>query len=506
MRSKLFINSLLVAALASALSSCGDKFLETDMSNGMDYEGALTDVSKVGTALNGAYYQLSYYTFAGNYATTIGDIASDVVYKSGSSNHMNSFNWFTYVDTDVYLEDIWSQGYAVVDNTTRVINAAEELLPEAEDMDAIYLYVYEAEAKCLRAYVNLAMVNIFCHQAMVDGTSYLDQPGLVIKTTPINDSENIPEVKRSTIGETYDFILSDLNEAIEVFEEIGDQGVPYYFNTAAAYGLLARANMYLENWEDAIDAADTALAYGGISSLTYNAADYARLYSSQWSNSESFFFLAIDDVSNWSANSCGTLFSNYGWSYSPYLWSLYGEEDCRTSILWWWYNYTYQIYESDYPELCYNASSPNFGGGKFNYGGGNSALATNYLINAPEMFLIMAEGYLNLDDINSAQESLLVVAKRNNEITSTSDLPSSADDLKAFLIDERARELFQEGFRFWDLRRWNNTADLYAVGAPEVAFAIEGVQCGDIVFPIPLTEVNAGFGVTQNQGWQNTRP
>lgn len=502
------IKSVLAVALAASLSSCGDKFLETDMSNGIDYEEALTTTSKIGTALNGAYFQLEYYYFAGDYATMIGDIASDIVYKSGSSNHMNSFNWFTYVPTDVYLLDIWQQGYAIVDNATRITNAIQKLLPETEDQyDQVYLTVYEAEARCLRAYANLAMVNIFCHQAMVDGTSYLDMPGLVIKTTPIEDTHEIPQVERVTIGETYDYIIEDLEAAIDLFEIYGDQGELYYFTEAAAYGLLARANMYLENWDEAVEAADMALQLSGISTLTYDADDYFRLYSGHLSNNESLFALAIDDVTNWSANSCGTLFSNYGWSYSPYLWSLYnGEEDCRTSIMYWWYQGVEQFYEWDAPNLCYNRSNPNFGGGKFNYGGGNNALATNYLINAPEMYLIMAEGYLNQGNIPEAQESLLTVAMRDNAITSTSDLPSSADELKQFLKDERARELFQEGFRLWDLRRWNETANLYAIGAPEINWAINGAKCGDIIFPIPLDEVNAGFGVTQNEGWQNTRP
>ena len=503
---KSIINSILAVALASSLTSCGDKFLETEMSNGIDFEEALNSTSKIGTALNGAYYELMYYYFAGNYATMIGDMASDIVYKSGNSNHFTTFNRFTYAPTDVYLSSIWSQGYAIVDNATRVINAVDELFPTEEDpYNQAYLMVYQAEAKCLRAYAYLSMVNVFCHQAMVDGKSYLNQPGLVIGNEPLTDTSNIPQVKRSTIGETYSYLINDLEEAIEVFENVGDQDYLFYFGAASAYGLLARANMYLENWDEAINAAENAIDYSGIYTLTYDWDDYARLYAGQATNNESIFALAIDDVYNWSANSCGTLYTNYGYSYSPYLFSLYGDEDCRVSILWWKYG-GQQFYEWEAPQLCYNSSSPNFGGGKFNYGGGNTALATNYLINAPEMYLIMAEGYLNKGDLTNAQENLLVVAMRDNAITSTDDLPSDADGLKAFLMDERARELFQEGFRLWDLRRWNNETNLYAIGAPNINFGKRGVKCGDIIFPIPADEVNTSYGVTQNEGWQSTRP
>lgn len=46
----------------------------------MDLEGGLNTVTNVSTALNGTYYQLFYYAFAGNYALAIGDIPTDITY------------------------------------------------------------------------------------------------------------------------------------------------------------------------------------------------------------------------------------------------------------------------------------------------------------------------------------------------------------------------------------------------------------------------------------------
>ncbi len=55
-------------------------FLETDNYKGVDLEGGLNTVTNVSTALNGTYYQLFYYAFAGNYALAIGDIPTDITY------------------------------------------------------------------------------------------------------------------------------------------------------------------------------------------------------------------------------------------------------------------------------------------------------------------------------------------------------------------------------------------------------------------------------------------
>ena len=487
----LFIKSVIGVTLAVSMVSCGDKWLETDYHNGIDIDTALDNAANVGLALNGTYYQLQTYYFAGNYSTTLADIASDIVYWTGNNNHQNNLYQFQYNENDNTLYYVWDYGYKVVDNAARIVNACDRLLGDASGDEAIDLRLYEAEARCLRAYASLMLVNTFAHQYMVAGTSYGSEPGIVIVDDPI---EAYAEVQRASVAETYSFIVSDLTSAISLFNQIGgDRGSVNYFNEAAAYGLLARTYMYMESWSNAASAAQNAINASGITSLAYSVDGYTALYDGGDSNWESFFTLGIDGLTNWSANSCGTLFSTYGYSLSPYLTSLYGEDDCRRPLM--------TAFDSG--ELSY---ADDYVGGKFWYGGGNKAIATNYLINAPEMFLIQAEAYANLGQAAQAADALLVVAKRNNAITSTADLPSSADGILSFLQEERARELFQEGFRLWDLRRWNVKANLYAVFAPDIDWMYTNVDAAAIVMPIPADEINAGFGVTQNTGWQSTLP
>lgn len=134
-------------------------------------------------------------------------------------------------------------------------------------------------------------------------------------------------------------------------------------------------------------------------------------------------------------------------------------------------------------------------------------LITNYIVNAPEMFLIIAEANLKGSNgsLTKAQNALLTVAKRNADITSVSDLPATSDGLMKFLKDERARELFQEGLRLYDLRRWDENAEVYAAKAPTVSFTYTNYKISNLVFPIPSAEINAGFGVEQND-WSSTLP
>ena len=297
------------------------------------------------------------------------------------------------------------------------------------------------------------------------------------------------------MGQSYEAVVGDLKNALTHFTAAGgDRGELYYFNVAATYGLLARTYLYLEQWEDAADSAQAALDAKGISALAYTAADYRALYTSN-ANVESMYALAISATDNWSANSCGTLWSTYNFSPSPKLQALYETTDCRTAIFGWAGTSTDAV--------------PIFTGGKYScHSSGNSAYATNYIVNAPEMFLIIAEANVqsSTGTVAAAQQALLNVAKRNSAITSASDLPANKSDLLTFIKDERARELFQEGLRLYDLRRWNENADVYAYQAPNIAFTYTGYKISDLIFPIPSDEITAGFGVEQNEGWAATLP
>lgn len=482
--------------MAFSLSACGNSFLDTPMYDSVDVENGLNDPSTVGYALNGTYAYLLQYQSAGNYSSLIGDYASDIVYNGlEMGTHGTDIYQFIYNETTGTLSSIWNYDYKVIDLASRVIQACERLIPDASVAEAEELQMYEAEARTLRAYATLMLTNVFGHQVKVAGQDFSNELGVVIVETPVQAYEHI---ERSTVGQCYTQILKDLNTAISLFDKGGSRGNLYYLSPQAAYGLLARTQLYLENWSEAAAAAQRAIEISGINTLTYDPVAYKALYNGGKSNVESMFALAISSTDNNGTNSAGQFFTNYGYSLSPYLNSLYGPEDCRTSIF---------DFVDEGKSMPWWENKIPFNGGKFGYFGGSSVTyATNYLVNAPEMFLIQAESYANMNQISQAQNSLLVVAKRNNAITSVEDLPSTVQGIMEFLHEERARELFQEGLRLWDLRRWNISCNLDAVAAPEIMFAYNNQHVGNLVFPIPANEVNSGFGVVQNPDWSSSKP
>lgn len=71
-------------------------------------------------------------------------------------------------------------------------------------------------------------------------------------------------------------------------------------------------------------------------------------------------------------------------------------------------------------------------------------------IRLAEVYLILAEAYINLNRKSDAEQWILKVRNRSLQ----KDVTSLRSDIKAELIRERMLELALEGHRFWDLRRW----------------------------------------------------
>lgn len=102
-----------------------------------------------------------------------------------------------------------------------------------------------------------------------------------------------------------------------------------------------------------------------------------------------------------------------------------------------------------------------------------------------------------MNNISAAQTALLYTAKRNTDITTVADLPATQAGLLEFIADERIREFFTEGHRFYDLRR---------TGAVATIAGDDQFVAANFVYPIPSEEINSGFGVTQNEGWSDNLP
>lgn len=475
--------SILALALSAGFTSCGSDFLDNDPHQQVDTDKAITSAAELASALNGIYYQMGRSQFVGRNLIATGDVASDNSNHSGKTSHFyNIFN-FAINENNAYLSDMWETGYKIVDFSTRAILAGNKILAgeygSISDADKAEVYSQLGQAYGLKAYATFMMANVY---ALPYNSANANTKGMVLVNEPIKPFE---KVSRASLQETYDFVLDNITKARECYaqKEVASPN-GYYMSSAAVEALAARVNLYMENFDQAASAAQKSIDLKE-GALIYDAAKYVALYEATDINSEDIFVVGKAANDNLSANSLNTLWSNYGVSYSSELNNLF---------------YTDTIKVDDKKVVVEDIRLPlvKTTGGKYKGLPNNAAVSNIPVFRLPEMYLILAEAKLAKGDIAGAQEALLVVAKRNPAIEEVSDLPATKDDLLAFIIDERRRELYQEGHRLFDARRLG--LDMKVTNGTQL------LDAEKFVFPIPNKEINSGMGVEQNEGWSQNLP
>lgn len=467
------------------LSSCSN-FLDLDNFQNIPTENAYTSVQDVENGMNGMYYAFGYYYFYGRNTVALGDIAADNAVASASTGHFLSINRYNFSDTEGVLDEIWLGGYQVLDRATRTIAGAKKLLNEKESLhlsgkEIANLHSYLSQCYALRALAQHVLVNIF-------GLPY--RPGeantqlgiVLLEEEPI---EPFTPVERSDVGAAYTHILSDIAEAGRWYTYVDNYNLnneddvilldQFYMNRAAIYALEARVNLYMERYGRAVIAADSAVILRNAAEISNEA--YLKMWSSTAISDEDIFTIAKSEDDNLSANSLNTLYGSYRASVTGDLVDLFAPGDIRLRLI---------DTRTLHPR-------------KFDGIPTSQAVNNIPVFRISEMKLIQAEASARLGNIAQARDALFYTAKRNTAITSAADLPADAGGLLEFIVQERRRELFEEGFRWYDARRNGERIGVYNGN-------YRNFDVAAFVYPIPASEVNAGFGVVQNPGWADYLP
>ena len=447
------------AVLTLGLASCSDNYFDVDMDQNKTSETAYTSAQDVKNGMIGAYYALGNYRFYGNYVVALGDMASDIATASSSTGHFFTINSYGITDTNGELDDIWNYGYKVIDRSTRAIIGAGKIIEggvtEAEEY-AINSYLSQCYA--LRALATFTMTNIFGLPYQAGQSN--SQLGIILikdKIYTIND-----EVHRSTVEECYAQVLEDIANAKKYYTDESEMnGAPqFYFNLAAIYA-----------YAEAKTAAQNAIDERGSDGAT--AENYVSMWSSNAISPEDIFTINKTNDDNLSANALNTLYGSYKGGLTNFTKGLFGANDYRAGVL---NNYAFKF--------CGLPTA--------------QAVSNIPVFRVSEMYLILAECEAQLGNTADAQNALFFTAQRDADITSATDLPSTKDALMDFINDERVRELYQEGFRWYDARRQGLKIT--------VATTSQNFDIAKFVYPIPASEINAGYGTEQNEGWSSNLP
>ncbi len=124
------------------------------------------------------------------------------------------------------------------------------------------------------------------------------------------------------------------------------------------------------------------------------------------------------------------------------------------------------------------------------------------LFRLPEMYLIYAEAFLEGGGGDATTAVGYINALRTRAYTNTSGNISAGQLTRDFILDERARELYWEGFRRTDLVRHNKFVESsYLWPWKGGVSSGTGVPAFRKIYPIPSRDINSNTNLIQNPGY-----
>lgn len=498
-------NNILKLALVTAAAISSWSCLEKLPQSAIRQDEAIETFSDAEQALTGIYNALMSGALYGGYLTLAPDIQADLVYAvDGYSNTYGDFWLWKTRGNDTYVQSVWTALYRVIGRCNFYLEKVDAVRESLQDDDLITtLDCYTGEAYLARAIAYSELIKCFC-KAYESDEAAKNELGVVLRTSYSKEET----AKRSSLYDSYQLVLDDLAKAEELLDEDDDAYSNYYLSLAAAHSLHARVALYMKNWDDAIkystkviDKNDTfRLATNTIYSGTVTYLDYMWTYDLAF---EIIWELGYT-YTNYGA-ATGQVFLNYNRDfyyfypdYVPAAWcvNLYGSADGR-----------YWAYFSDGSEKIgygYTLPVPLL----VKYFGNIDFIQSYrlYHVNMPKVFrlaeqyLIRAEAYCNNKDYSSASADLSTM--RSSRISSGGAISVTENNWLETISDERVRELYMEGFRLHDLKRWHKGFERkHQANALKEGSSMK-IEADDprFVWPIPRHEIEApGSQVEPNE-------
>ena len=120
----------------------------------------------------------------------------------------------------------------------------------------------------------------------------------------------------------------------------------------------------------------------------------------------------------------------------------------------------------------------------------------------PVVYLMLAEAENELNNPMEASKAIDVLRNRAKATTISDKTLMNKDDLRAYIIAERARELALEGYRRVDLLRWGVYVDVMNKIDIDEHTILKRRQDRHVLMPIPQDELAANKAITENNpGW-----
>lgn len=437
---------------AAFLTSCG-KQLEQVPSSSRAEDQSIETVSDLKLAVNGVYAALNnQFGYSGETALYADAKGGDIKAISTGNNQTLTLHTFR-TDKNSSISDGAYQVFSTVSGrVNNILKYAPSIAESAPQADKARAKDYVGQLYALRGLAHLELARLYCYIPSSGVNVDAKYSGIPIINQVFPRSH---QFQRSTLRETYDFVISDLTKALETLskEKIANSGNLNYWATA---GLLSRAYLYNGDWQNAYKYASEVISSSGYK--LYTPEEYLTVWS-KTGTSESLFEVLTTDKDNAGLNSIGSYTNPSG----------YAEFGTSESFLSWLRaNRADDIRTQSITERA-NADGGNKGYYTIKYpgqAGASSPTGVNNfkVIRLSELYLIAAEALLKGATASDGKTALdYYNALRSQRFTSyTAATTVTLEDI----LSERRIELFCEGHRLFDLVRnkKNITSEYIPIG------------------------------------------
>lgn len=280
---KTYIVGLLLAG--GLCTACSD-FLTEEPEHSLTMENSVTSYSGAQNTVNGIYGVYETCSNLGGYL--YGSLHSMAGLWDYSDEMVNM--GYTQSSDNYTIVGIWEQLYSCINAANAAIegisNLADEEYPSVEAKNALL-----AEARCFRGYCNLELLWLFGHWF-----DEADSPYGIIYRDKTAELTNLM-VGRSTVGESYQYIIDDLKFAEQY---LGDYESARRMSRQFAQAMHAKL-LLMRGWEG-----DYAEALQLVNDLLTNSpsafqmeTDLTQLYTNGWDSKEVLFSRYLGDMATY---------------------------------------------------------------------------------------------------------------------------------------------------------------------------------------------------------------
>ena len=440
-------------------SACED-FLTEIPETAVPEQEAMTNLDAAEEVLVGIYSCLKNSSLYSGALIQASEIQSDLLYAAiGYTNQFGSFyRWETNANDDVLL-NVYGGLYQIIARCNFFMDHADEVRATLKtENDRKTMDKYTGDVHFLRALAYSDLIRTFC--VAYDSITAHKDLGIPIYLHYREGNGSSVKKPRATLEESYALVLEDLHKADSLVTRIGSDAA--YVTEGAVDALLARVYLYMNNWEKAIEYATNVIEAKSGSYTVYRLADansYVSTSSGVMTEYQAMWTYDTADEIIWKiyfsttdkGGALGSLFMGitggaYNPSYLPAKWLIdaYDGYDLRYTTFFSLVN-TMQGFNTEV--IVKYPGNPDIDG-----------TAGTYYTNMPkvlrlsEMYLVRAEAYAMMGETSKANKDLTTLRKARIRQYGASS--HSQDALLEEIQEERAKELFLEGFRLADLKRW----------------------------------------------------